>query len=103
MTAAQQTLELTLGEAPVAAVRLSKKQRAVVEYLAANGTITLQQAVALIGRDIYANACKHVGVTLANMVRRGMIIRLSKGLFALPLNTEPRNAGGGVFAQALSP
>lgn len=99
MTAAQQTLKL-LGEmpqalslAPGSAVRLSKKQKSIVEYLAANGTITLQQAVALIGRDIYANACKHVGVTLANMVKRGMIVRLSKGLFALPPKLRSQDMG----------
>jgi hypothetical protein len=63
---------------------LSRKQRAIVEYLTINKTIDLHQAVDLIGTDIYANACKHVGVTLANMVKRRMIVRIAKGLFALP-------------------
>ncbi len=84
----QQTLGLTMDEGPkplpVASSKPSKKQKAVLEYLAAHGTITLQQAVDIVGHDIYANACKHVGVTLANMVKRGMIVRMSKGLFALP-------------------
>jgi len=66
---------------------LSRKQRVIVEYLALNKTITLAQGVDLIGTDIYANACKHVGVTLANMVKRGMIVRIAKGIFALP-NTQ---------------
>lgn len=63
---------------------LSRKQRAIIEYLTLNKTITLAQGVALIGTDIYANACKHVGVTLANMVKRGLIVRIAKGIFALP-------------------
>jgi hypothetical protein len=46
--------------------------------------------VAVIGTDIYANACKHVGVTLANMVKRGMLIRIKKGVFGLP-NAESSN------------
>lgn len=81
----------SLALAPGSAPTLSRKQRAIVQYLAINKTITLAQGVELIGTDIYANACKHVGVTLANMVRRGIIVRIAKGIFALP-NVEISHA-----------
>lgn len=62
----------------------SHKQRAVIAHLAAHDTLTLEQAVGMIGGDIYANASKHVGALLANMVRRGLIIRRKPGVFAAP-------------------
>jgi len=65
----------------------SPKQAKVISYVLDHGHITLQEAVDLIGTDIYANACKHVGVILSNMVRRGMLDRVKKGVFCLP---EPR-------------
>lgn len=77
------------AEQPQAARKPSPKQARVLEYVRANGQITLQQGVDLIGTDIYANACKHVGVTLANMVRRGMLVSIKKGIFTLP-NTSTK-------------
>ena len=62
----------------------SAKQAKVLAYVRQHGQITLQKGVDLIGTDIYANAVKHVGVTLANMVRRGMLARVTKGVFCLP-------------------
>lgn len=62
----------------------SPKQAKVLGYVREHGQITLQQGVDLIGTDIYAKACKHVGVTLSNMVRRGMLVRVTKGVFCLP-------------------
>lgn len=63
---------------------LSPKQRKVLAMLRDKPSCTLQEAVTEIGTDIYANACKHVGVTLANMVKRGMLIRVKAGVFSLP-------------------
>lgn len=65
-------------------VTLSRKQRSVVAYLEKNGEMTLSQATALIGGDIYANAEKHVGALLSNMVNRGLLIRTKPGVFKLP-------------------
>ena len=62
----------------------SPKQGKVLAMLREKPEITLQEAVDVIGTDIYANACKHVGVTLANMVKRGMLRRIKKGVFGLP-------------------
>lgn len=60
---------------------ISKKQRAVLLHLYQHGTITLDEAVALIGRNIYHNAHKHTGAVLSNMVKRGLIRRAKPGHF----------------------
>lgn len=62
----------------------SAKQRAIVAYLKEHATITLDQAAALVGRDVYASQHKHTGALLANMVRRGYVVRTARGVFALP-------------------
>ena len=54
-----------------------------MEFCAAHGSITLQQAVKLIGGDVYANESKHCGAVLANMVKRGFINRASRGMFVI--------------------
>jgi hypothetical protein len=48
------------------------------------GTITTAEAVKIFGRHIYTNAEKHIGTRLARMVKRGLIVRLKPGVFALP-------------------
>jgi len=66
---------------------MSPKQNAVIRFLRENHELTLNQAVDLIGKDVYANARFHVGNVLSNMVKRKMIIRVKPGLFALPKET----------------
>lgn len=63
---------------------MSKKRRAVLDYLALNQTITLAQATHLVGRNVYHNAEKHTGALLSAMVKLGFIVRQKPGLFALP-------------------
>lgn len=63
---------------------MSPKQQKVHEYLRKNETLTLDQAVELIGRDIYANKKFHVGNVLGNMVKKAMIQRRSRGVYQLP-------------------
>lgn len=62
----------------------SRKQQAVLRSAKMNGFVTLKEAVHLVGGDIYANAEKHVGSILSNMVKRGMLIRVKPGTFKLP-------------------
>lgn len=62
---------------------LSQKQRAILNALRATETITLDDAVQLIGQDIYCNEHKHVGALLANMVKRGLIERVTPGVFRI--------------------
>lgn len=67
-----------------AARHLGPKQSQVIARLKQVATITLTEAVALIGQDIYANRRNHVGAVLSNMVDRGLIVRVTPGVFALP-------------------
>lgn len=62
----------------------SRKQQAVIRSAKINGFITLKEAVHIVGGDIYANAEKHVGSILSNMVKRGMLVRVKPGTFKLP-------------------
>ena len=67
---------------------LSPKQRIIIQALQAADTLTLKEAVELIGGNIYANKNFHVGLVLGNMVKQGLIARLSNGVFALPPQKE---------------
>ncbi len=65
---------------------MSRKQTIIIQTLKKQPEITLDQAVRLIGGDVYANAPKHVGAVLARMVRRGMINRVRPAVFVLATN-----------------
>ncbi len=88
MTTTQQTLSLGVPLPPARLGRgrgrlLSPKQYLVIETLREQGTLSLEQAVALIGHGVYANRKHWVGLVLANMVRRGLIVRVKRGVFGL--------------------
>lgn len=70
--------------------RKSPKQSAILAALRDKPEITLAEAVQLIGGNLYCNAEKHVGVTLSNMVKRGMIQRVKPGVFCLPNDQAER-------------
>ena len=61
---------------------MSAKQQAILSHLAAAREITTAQAVELIGRNLYANRAKHVGALLGNMLKRRMLVRVRRGVFA---------------------
>jgi hypothetical protein len=61
----------------------SPKQRAIIADVKLNGQITLAEATALVGRNVYANADKHTGALLANMVKKGLLVRIKPGVFSL--------------------
>ena len=62
----------------------SRKQQSVIRSAKTNGFVTLKEAVRLVGGDVYANAEKHTGAILSNMVKQGMLIRVKPGTFKLP-------------------
>jgi DNA-binding MarR family transcriptional regulator len=64
--------------------KLSPKQARIIKALRSAETISLSDAVKLIGGDIFCNKAHHVGVLLANMVKRGLIVRVKPGVFKLP-------------------
>lgn len=71
--------------------RMSPKQKAVRQFCNVHGEITLEQAVELIGGDIYCNESKHVGAVLSNMVKKGLLARKKKGVYHIerPAPIEP--------------
>jgi DNA-binding MarR family transcriptional regulator len=62
---------------------LSFKQRIIMAHLNQHGTMTLDQAVKLIGGNIYYNQHKHVGAIMARMVRKRLIRRIKPGVYTL--------------------
>jgi predicted transcriptional regulator of viral defense system len=61
----------------------SYKQYQIKSFLTFQKKITLDQAVELIGKDIYTNKRKHVGMVLSRMVKDGTIRRIKNGVFEL--------------------
>jgi predicted transcriptional regulator of viral defense system len=61
----------------------SYKQYQIRSFLVYQKKITLDQAVDLIGKDIYTNKRKHVGMVLSRMVKNGTIKRIKNGVFEL--------------------
>lgn len=63
---------------------MSPKQSVIIHYLRDHQDINLGKSIELIGGNIYCNERFHVGNILSNMVKRGMIVRVKRGVFALP-------------------
>lgn len=60
---------------------LSSKQQKIMQHVQAHGSITLTEAVGLVGGNLYANDSKHVGAVLSRLVHRGLLVRIKPGLF----------------------
>ncbi len=60
---------------------LSPKQRAVIQFVRESGSITVAQAVKLIGGNIYTNEAFHCGNVLRNMAKRGLLERSARGVY----------------------
>lgn len=63
---------------------LSPKQAAIMGVVNRQGSITLDEATALVGGNLYHNAKKHTGALLANMVNLGLLAREKAGVFSRP-------------------
>ena len=61
----------------------SRKQIAIIDHLCRHGDITIEEAVLIVGGNIYANERFHVGNILRNMVKRGYIQRVQRGVYSL--------------------
>lgn len=64
-------------------VPLSATQRQVLNYVITHGKLTLRDAVRIFGQHYHTNAEKHTGATLTRMVRRGLLVRDRRGVYAL--------------------
>lgn len=63
---------------------MTSKQKAIINYLHyIQNTITLSEAVEIIGKNIYANKERYVSLAMARMVKKGLIKRIKLGLFEL--------------------
>jgi hypothetical protein len=86
------------SDIPCRSRRLSPKQSAIMDVVNKRGGITLEEATALVGRNVYHNAKKHTGALLANMVNLGMLAREKAGVFIQPnkdfTSTLPRQDAG---------
>lgn len=71
----------------------SEKQKLVLAYLKQHGSITIPQAVGLIGYGIYYNHENYVGKILAGMVKQGMIHRVKRGVFAFGGESKDEKSG----------
>lgn len=69
--------------APAPRVIVSPKRAKVLAWLRDHPDITLDDAVKLIGGNIYANARFHVGNVLSAMVRAKLLVRVKPGTFRL--------------------
>lgn len=63
-------------------MKLSTKQQIIIDHIRKHGQITKQEAIPLID-TYYCNAAFHVGNVLSNMVKRGYIRRIKRGVFEL--------------------
>jgi hypothetical protein len=62
---------------------ISPKQREVIKFLVDHDTITLDQAVTLIGTQ-YTNQRFYVGLILSNMAKRGLLVKVKRAVYSLP-------------------
>lgn len=64
-------------------MNLSQKQKAIINMLRQNQTITKVDCINLLGKYYYYNAEKYVGEILSRMVNKGTLIRIKPGVFKL--------------------
>lgn len=62
---------------------MTQNQKIIIIHLHKHEKITLDEAVELIGANIYANKSSHVGATLSRMVKSNYIKRIKPGIFEL--------------------
>lgn len=64
---------------------MTPKQKAIVNYLQSNESITFDKVRELID-DHYCNGGKHCSDAMTRMVKQGFIVRVKKGVFSLNKN-----------------
>ena len=60
------------------------KQRKILSHFRGHATMSLKEATHLVAADVYANKRKHTGAILANMIKRGMLVRVARGTYTTP-------------------
>lgn len=84
---------------------MTDKQRTILTFARDHSRIiTLEQAVALIGKYYYANERKHTGVVLSRLVRSGHLRREKPGTFWLVrMDRQTQNEEAGKVQPSLFP
>jgi len=77
---------------------MSPNQQNIVNALKRQEQLSLDDAIELIGGNIYANKRRHVGATMSRMVRRGLVVRVRPGVFELPSAKNVSVVGDDLFA-----
>lgn len=62
-------------------MRLSSKQKQILEVVREHGQVNLTHLVDEFGHWYYYNEKKHLGALLSNMVKVGLLERIKPGLF----------------------
>ena len=62
---------------------LPSKQKAILDYVRTNGSITSKIANEMLAGYYYHNGEKYVGEILSRMVKNGSLVRIKNGLFEL--------------------
>jgi hypothetical protein len=67
---------------------MSRKQDLIKHYLTKVEKATLSEIMENMPFDYHHNNLKHLGSILSNMVQNGSVIRIKKGLFRLPNQSD---------------
>lgn len=72
-------------------MKLSTKQRKIINFIRETGSITVEQCQSMPGvNTYYYNGAKHCGNLLRNMARQGFLVRIKRGLYEIPENGRIR-------------
>jgi len=66
---------------------LSKKQAEIVAFMRGKESVTKKEIVAEFNHWHYTNEAFHIGNILSNMVNRGVLKRIKKGVFIIGNNS----------------
>lgn len=73
---------------------MTNTQQKIINYLKEQGETTKKVLYDNCSEGYYNNGMFHFGNILSNMVNKGMIERVHKGVFAIPIkHIEPVNIG----------
>lgn len=66
-------------------MKLTHKQRLIVDYIREHGSITVEQCQSVPGvNTYYCNGAKHCGNLLRTMQKSGLLERVKKGTYRIP-------------------
>lgn len=66
---------------------LSHKQGLIVAFMRGKESVTKKEITEKYGFWYYTNEAFHIGALLSNMVKRGILIRIKKGVFKIGKNS----------------